>query len=51
VSRDAIPGVVAFAAREKEGTGAILRRGSATLVFPQTAAANTPIDVPQAREL
>jgi hypothetical protein len=51
VSGDAIPGVVGFAARDKEGTGAILRRGGAMLVFPQTAAASTLIDVPQAREL
>jgi hypothetical protein len=51
VSRDAIPGVVAFAARDKEGTGAILRRGAAMSVFPQTAAASTQIDEPQAREL
>ena len=51
VSRDAVPGLVAFFAKGKEGSGAILRRGGAMSVFPQTAAASTPIDVSQARGL
>jgi hypothetical protein len=32
MSRDAIPGVVALAARDKEGPGAILRRDSPPVV-------------------
>jgi hypothetical protein len=51
VSRDAIPGLVAFSTKGKEGSGAILRRGGAMSVFSQTAAASTSIDVSQARGL
>ena len=51
MSRDAIPDLVTFSARGQDGSGAILRRGDAISVFPQTAAASTPIDVSQARGL
>ena len=51
MSRDAVPGLIAFSAKGKEGSGAILRRGVAMSVFPQTAAASTQIDVSQARGL
>jgi hypothetical protein len=50
VSRNARPDLVAFSAKGKEGSGAILRRGVAMSVFPPTAAAST-IDVAQARGL
>jgi hypothetical protein len=40
-----------FSARAQDGPGALLRRGVAISVFPETAAASIAIDVSQAREL
>jgi transposase-like protein len=50
VSHNAVSDLVAFSAKGKEGSGAILRKGVTMSVSPQTAAAST-IDVSQARGL